>query len=654
MIKSQFKENLIKYISAISISSIGSEAFKLASSLYIYRFTGDFWLVTIMYLLLQLPTLFVYGFAHKLSSLLKDKKALLLADIISAIFLLIPIGMYFAYAPNLQVPIFSYILVAINTIIGFIHSYRFIHLKNVTYYIANNSNEMKNYNIGFSLSIGIGLFLSPILSLFLFNYLEFYILVFFNIATFIISGFLYFSLKTKEMPYEFKQDVTKKTETKPAISSWMYVIFVSIFIGIFLYPKNSGLIPFFEYSKFDYKSWTFYLTIIMSGIGLLASIIIITLNNAKKTKNWLNKVENHWLILAMVLLNLTWVIIDLFVNKTQTVIYYIVVNTIQQMLFSLMLPSYYSETYHLFSKKYYQKQNGLSMIARIIVPSIITLLITLVLKLQNYYYAYLVYSIFIIILAIIIILSHIFIKRYNVSKYYDSAQATKSYATTSKKGLWVSEAKVLKKQFPDKEKEIKILDLGCGMGRTTFALQKLYPNAEIDAIDINKNYIKFLQKNNTFTNINFLEFDISKKLNKCQEIRDKKYDLILFSFNGLSNIIKAKDVKRTIKNIEFLLKKQGKFIFTLHNMFSSEQYTKFWKEEIKVDEIDLLSNKKVLIKQEYGEEIKNRFYSQQNVKTLLENYNLTLNESFIRNDELEPDWVKEISYNCIFYVAQKK
>ncbi len=653
MSKTHFKSNIAKYISAISISAIGSEAFKLASSLYIYRFTGDFWLVTMMYLLLQLPTLFVYGFAHKLSSLLKDRKALLLADVTSAFFLVIPIVMYFIYAPNLQVPIFSYILVAINTVIGFIHSYRFIHLKNVTYYIADNSNEMKNYNIGFSLSIGIGLFLSPILSLFLFNYLEFYILVLFNISTFLISGLLYFSLKTKSDPYEFKQDVQKKTETTPALSSWMYVVFVSIFIGIFLYPKNSGLIPFFEYTNFDYKSWSFYLTIIMSSVGLISSIIIITLNNWTKTKNWLNKIHNHWLILAMVLLNLTWVFIDLFVSKTASLIYYILINTIQQMFFSLMLPSYYSETYHLFSKKYYQKQNGYSMIARIIVPSIITLLITLALKLLNYYYAYLIYSIFVVILSVAIIISHMFIKRYNVSKYYDSAQATESYATTSKKGLWTSENKVLAEEFPDKEQQLNILDLGCGLGRTTFALQKLYPNAKIDAIDINNNYIKFLQENNSDSNLNFFTLDISKSINKCKEINSKKYDLILFSFNGLSNIIKPSDVKRTMKNIEFLLKNQGKFIFTLHNMFSSEQYTKFWKEQVKVDEIDLLSMKKVLAKEEYGEIIKNRFYTPDNVKTLLESYNLKLINQFIRDDSKEPDWVKEISYNCTFYVAKK-
>lgn len=109
----------------------------------------------------------------------------------------------------------------------------------------------------------------------------------------------------------------------------------------------------------------------------------------------------------------------------------------------------------------------------------------------------------------------------------------------------------------------------------------------------------------------------------------------------------------TIKNISFLLKKQGKFIFTLHNMFSSDEYTKFWKQQIKIDEIDLLSSKKVLIKHEYGEQIKNRFYSQEDVQTLLKGYNLKIIEYFIRNDELEPDWVKEISYNCIFYVATK-
>ncbi|WP_051789160.1 hypothetical protein [Mycoplasma buteonis] len=60
-----YSKNLTKYIGAVGISSLGSEAFKLASSLYIFKITGDLWLVTLFYLLIQIPSLFVYAFSGK-------------------------------------------------------------------------------------------------------------------------------------------------------------------------------------------------------------------------------------------------------------------------------------------------------------------------------------------------------------------------------------------------------------------------------------------------------------------------------------------------------------------------------------------------------------------------------------------------------------
>ncbi|SYV89696.1 trans-aconitate 2-methyltransferase, partial [Metamycoplasma alkalescens] len=117
--------------------------------------------------------------------------------------------------------------------------------------------------------------------------------------------------------------------------------------------------------------------------------------------------------------------------------------------------------------------------------------------------------------------------------------------------------------------EIKnILDIGCGAGRTTFALAKLFPNAKIKAIDISEELLKNLQNtdNITFELINILEYNTQEK-----------FDFILFSFNGLTNILPQKDViKFFIKIKELLRDEKSRFVFTIHDIFSSQEYKDFW------------------------------------------------------------------------------
>ncbi|MFA7701329.1 hypothetical protein ABC565_01290 [Mycoplasmopsis synoviae] len=171
------KWNLIKYFNSISISLIGSEAFKLASSFYIFKITGSFWLVTILYLLIQLPYIIIYSFSNKLIKILKDKNAHVLCDISSAIFLGIVFGISFWY---LQEELFSVVLITLSTILGTIHAYRFIHLKNVLYYITSNYDNLKKFNIANSIALSVGFVLSPIFSFYLYNYLQFYWMIAFT------------------------------------------------------------------------------------------------------------------------------------------------------------------------------------------------------------------------------------------------------------------------------------------------------------------------------------------------------------------------------------------------------------------------------------------------------------------------------------------
>ncbi|WP_245579609.1 hypothetical protein [Mycoplasma leonicaptivi] len=149
-------KNSLKFGLSLKLSLIGSEAFKFTSSLYIFKITGDFWLVTILYLIIQIPSLIIYLFSSKIiKKFQNDKNILLISDLLSSFSLLILL-IVFLSIHQVSAFAFSIILIFINTILGFIHSFRFIYLKNIIYYLANNKKEMSNLNIISSFATSIG------------------------------------------------------------------------------------------------------------------------------------------------------------------------------------------------------------------------------------------------------------------------------------------------------------------------------------------------------------------------------------------------------------------------------------------------------------------------------------------------------------------
>ncbi|SYV89693.1 Uncharacterised protein, partial [Metamycoplasma alkalescens] len=93
------------------------------------------------------------------------------SDIVSFV-LLIPTLITFFLTQNNK--ILSVVLIVFNTLLGFIHAFRFIYLKNVVYYISQNNKQMKIINISNSFATSFGFFLSTIFSFFLFKNLDFY------------------------------------------------------------------------------------------------------------------------------------------------------------------------------------------------------------------------------------------------------------------------------------------------------------------------------------------------------------------------------------------------------------------------------------------------------------------------------------------------
>ena len=140
--------------------------------------------------------------------------------------------------------------------------------------------------------------------------------------------------------------------------------------------------------------------------------------------------------------------------------------------------------------------------------------------------------------------------------FYNSKLAQKKYGDAIENiGLWKSEKYIFNKYV---KKDAKILDLGCGTGRTTINLYKIgYIN--IIGIDNAKKQLKiakdYIKKNNlpiSFINCN------AKRL----PFKNQSFDIAFFSFNGLMTIKKKEKVFDEIYRI---LKKDGLFIFTAHN-----------------------------------------------------------------------------------------
>jgi len=158
-------------------------------------------------------------------------------------------------------------------------------------------------------------------------------------------------------------------------------------------------------------------------------------------------------------------------------------------------------------------------------------------------------------------------------EYYNRDVNIKRYGEAiNNVGLWNSEKIIFKKYINKKD---KILDLGCGAGRTTI---NLYKNGykDIVGLDISDNLINYAKnysiENNL--NINFVVGDATK-LN----YQDNSFDVVIFSFNGMQCIPGKKNRDNVLKEVYRVLKPGGYYIFTAHNRDDSGKFQHVWNEE---------------------------------------------------------------------------
>jgi len=112
------------------------------------------------------------------------------------------------------------------------------------------------------------------------------------------------------------------------------------------------------------------------------------------------------------------------------------------------------------------------------------------------------------------------------------------------------------RQYSEATEMKNILDVGCGKGIITKQIKKVFPNIQIDAIDISEKAIELAKKD--FSGINFFVAD-GMKLDNWEQ----RYDIIIL--NNLYEHIE--NPTGMLKNLKKILKKEGVFIISTPNRY---------------------------------------------------------------------------------------
>jgi len=237
---------------------------------------------------------------------------------------------------------------------------------------------------------------------------------------------------------------------------------------------------------------------------------------------------------------------------------------------------------------------------------------------------------------------------------YNREAMQKTYTeAVDKVGLWQSEKIIFEKYI---SKNAKILDLGCGAGRTTINMFKNGYN-DIVGLDISDKFIEFAKeyclKNSL--KIRFINGDATKL-----SFDDEKFDVVIFSYNGLMCIPGKSNRDSVLKEVYRVLKPNGLFIFTAHNRDDSGKYQKSWDEEkirweagLQDKRLEIFGDR-LTVNTNSGEEVFVHFSNVQEMKDFISQENFEIIEHTKREMICEEnDTVKEFSGSTWFWVLRK-
>ena len=205
------------------------------------------------------------------------------------------------------------------------------------------------------------------------------------------------------------------------------------------------------------------------------------------------------------------------------------------------------------------------------------------------------------------------------------------------------------------KKTDKILDIGCGAGRTTIGLYKLGLHSMV-GIDLSDKMIeaaKRIAKESGYP----IRFQTANALDL--PFSDIDFDAAIFSYNGLMQVPGIKNREKALSEINRVLKPKGFFIFTTHDREMAKQFKSFWDEEKKKwddgQNDSRLHDYGDRIVDEQGKEVFLHFPTRDEVISSLEKTGFSRIEDIWRPDLCEEsETVRTLANDCRLWIAQKR
>jgi ubiquinone/menaquinone biosynthesis C-methylase UbiE len=139
-------------------------------------------------------------------------------------------------------------------------------------------------------------------------------------------------------------------------------------------------------------------------------------------------------------------------------------------------------------------------------------------------------------------------------------------------GLWRCERSTFRRYLPEGG---RILDLGCGAGRTTFGLYR-EGFRKIIGVDFSPGMIRHARLHSARRG----ERIVFRVGDACRlPFRARSFEGSLFSFNGLMTIPKLSLRITALREVRRVLVPGGRFVFTTHERFDKESPRGFWRAE---------------------------------------------------------------------------